>query len=97
MSVLSREAAQDRSPANPRVLLRGLYLDLIGLPPAPREQQALLQDPSPERFDQLVGDLLQRPGYGERWARHWFDLVRYAETNGYERDNAKPHVWRYWT
>ena len=52
-------------------------------------------DASPESFDRLVDDLLQRPGYGERWGRHWLDLVRYAETNGYERDRAKPHVWRY--
>lgn len=83
------------APAKPRALLRRLYLDLIGLPPALEEQAALLKDPSPENFDRLVDDLLRRPGYGERWARHWLDLVRYAETNGYERDAAKPHVWRY--
>ena len=46
-------------------------------------------------MDNVITDLLSRPGYGERWARHWLDLVRYAETNGYERDATKPHVWRY--
>ena len=92
---LEQRGWRPSDPAKPRALLRRLYLDLIGLPPTLEEQQALLKDPLPESFDQLVDDLLQRPGYGERWARHWFDLVRYAETNGYERDNAKPHVWRY--
>ena len=51
--------------------------------------------PTPEALDHVVADLLARPAYGERWARHWLDLVRYAETNGYERDATKPHVWRY--
>ena len=95
LAKLEQRGWRPSDPAKPRALLRRLYLDLIGLPPTLEEQQALLKDPSPESFDRLVGDLLQRPGYGERWARHWFDLVRYAETNGYERDNAKPHVWRY--
>ena len=95
LAKLEQRGWRPSDPAKPRALLRRLYLDLIGLPPTLKEQQALLKDPSPESFDRLVGDLLQRPGYGERWARHWFDLVRYAETNGYERDNAKPHVWRY--
>ncbi len=81
--------------ANPRALLRRIYLDLIGLPPTLDEQDEILNDPSPQRFDQLVSELLKRPGYGERWGRHWLDLVRYAETNGYERDATKPSVWKY--
>jgi hypothetical protein len=76
-------------------LLRRLYLDVIGLPPTIAEQEGFLADPSPERFDEQANRLLRRPGYGERWARHWLDLVRYAESNGYERDAEKPHVWRY--
>ena len=92
---LERRGWRPSGPAKPRALMRRLYLNLIGLPPTLDEQRALLTDPSPEGFDRLVDDLLQRPGYGERWARHWLDLVRYAETNGYERDNTKPHVWRY--
>ena len=81
--------------AEPRVLLRRLYLDVIGMPPSLAEQEAFLQSPTPDALDHVVSDLLTRPGYGERWARHWLDLVRYAETNGYERDATKPHVWRY--
>jgi hypothetical protein len=80
-------------PATPRALLRRVYLDLTGLPPTLSEQEAFLKDPT--QFPRLVDDLLTRPTYGERWARHWLDLVRYAESNGYERDGVKPHAWRY--
>ena len=96
--VLAKLEARGWSPspeAEPRAILRRVYLDLIGLPPTPREQEAYLRDPSPEHFKQVVDALLARPGYGERWGRHWLDLVRYAETNGYERDGTKPYVWRY--
>src|SRR5262249_52999731 len=57
--------------------------------------KAFLQNPSPEALDRIIDDLLCRPAYGERWGRHWLDLVRFAETNGYERDGTKPHAWRY--
>jgi hypothetical protein len=76
-------------------LLRRVYLDLIGLPPTPAELDAFLADSRPTAFEQVVDDLLSRPQYGERWARHWLDVVRYAETNGYERDGLKPQAWRY--
>jgi hypothetical protein len=82
-------------PADRRTLLRRVYLDLIGLPPTPQEQAAFLQDTSPDAYARVVDHLLARPQYGERWARHWLDVVRYAESNGYERDGAKPHAWRY--
>ena len=59
------------------------------------KQRAFLEDPSPEAYRKVVDDLLSRPQYGERWARHWLDVVRYAESNGYERDDPKPHAWRY--
>ena len=75
--------------------LRRTYLDLIGLPPTPEEQRAFLADDSPDAFAKVVDDLLARPQYGERWGRHWLDVARYAETNGYERDGAKPNAWRY--
>jgi hypothetical protein len=96
--ILAKLEAQGWKPspaAEPRALLRRMYLDVIGLPPTLAEQEALLKDPSPTGFDRLADQLLSRSAYGERWARHWLDLVRYAETNGYERDGIKPHVWRY--
>jgi hypothetical protein len=81
--------------APPHALLRRLHLDLIGIPPTPEEQDAFLKDPSPQALDRIADDLLRRPEYGERWARHWLDVARYADSNGYERDAAKPSAWRY--
>ena len=78
--------------AEPRAILRRLHLHLTGLPPTLEEQEAFLRSPSIER---LVDDLMSRPAYGERFARRWLDLARYADTNAYERDGMKPHVWRY--
>ncbi len=92
---LEKEALRPNPPADPRTLLRRVYLDLIGLPPTIAQQQSFLNDPSPERFARVVDELLARPEYGERWGRHWLDVVRYAESNGYERDGAKPSAWRY--
>ena len=96
--VLAKLEMRGWSPAEsatPEALLRRLYLDLIGLPPTLEERAAFLANPTPERLDAIAARLLNRDGYGERWARHWLDLVRYADTNGYERDATKPHVWRY--
>ncbi len=95
LAKLENHGWKPAEPAEPQALLRRVYLDLIGLPPTPAEQKAFLNDPAPDALDRVVNDLLARPAYGERWGRHWLDLVRYAETNGYERDAAKPHVWRY--
>ena len=69
--------------------------DLTGLPPTPAEVEAFVADTSPGAYEALVDRLLFSPHYGEQWGRHWLDLVRYAETNSYERDNPKPHAWRY--
>jgi hypothetical protein len=82
-------------PAQPAHLLRRFYLDLTGLPPSISQQDNFLAHPTPESLDAIVDNLLARETYGERWARHWLDVVRYAETNGYERDAGKPHAWRY--
>ena len=71
-------------------LLRRIYYDLIGLPPSPAEVDAFLADHSPDAYEKVVDRLLASPHYGEHWARHWLDLVRYAETNSFERDGAKP-------
>src|SRR5439155_20443078 len=81
--------------AEPHTLLRRTSLDIRGLPPTLREQDEFLQDKSPDAYDRLVDRLLADTAYGEHWARHWLDLVRYADSNGYERDGAKPSVWRY--
>ncbi len=83
------------APADRVTLLRRVYLDLIGLPPTPDEVAAFVSDTSETAFERVVDDLLSRPQYGQRWARHWLDVVRYAETNGYERDGAKPEAWKY--
>jgi len=76
-------------------LIRRAYYDLTGLPPLQQEVATFLADKSPKAFERVVDHLLASPHYGERWGRHWLDLVRYAETNSYERDSAKPFVWRY--
>jgi mono/diheme cytochrome c family protein len=82
-------------PADRRTLIRRIYYDLIGLPPSKAEVDAFLSDERPDAYERLVDGLLADPRYGERWGRHWLDLVRYAETNSFERDGKKPHVWRY--
>ncbi len=81
--------------AGKTALLRRATYDLTGLPPTPKEIDAFLVDDSPRAFDKVVDRLLKSPHYGEKWARHWLDLVRYAESNSYERDGTKPHVWRF--
>jgi len=84
------------SPAADRVtLIRRVTYDLTGLPPTPPEVDAFLADGSTGAYQRLVDRLLASPHYGEKWGRHWLDLVRYGETNGYERDSAKPFAWRY--
>ena len=91
--------AEQNLPANPpaedHTLIRRMYYDLIGLPPTPEEVDAYVSNQEPTKFTQLVDQLLSSPHYGEKWGRHWLDLVRYAETNGYERDGNKPQAWRY--
>jgi hypothetical protein len=82
-------------PADRVALVRRVYFDLIGLPPTPEQVDAFVKDSSPNAYSRLLDQLLQSPHYGEKWGRHWLDLVRYAETNGYERDGIKPHAWRY--
>jgi hypothetical protein len=76
-------------------LIRRAYLDLIGLPPTPAEVDAFLADKSPKAFEKVVERLLASPHYGERWARHWLDLARYAESEGFKADETRPHAWRY--
>jgi hypothetical protein len=81
--------------ADTRTLVRRVYYDLIGLPPTFDEVEAFARDESPAAYSALIERLLASPHYGERWGRYWLDVVRYAETCGYERDQVKPNVWKY--
>jgi hypothetical protein len=93
----SLEAAglEPSPPAGKRELIRRAYFDLIGLPPPPAAVDAFLDDRAPDAWERLIDRLLASPHYGERWGRHWLDVVRFAQTNGYERDDEKPFAWRY--
>ncbi|HZN35924.1 MAG TPA: DUF1549 and DUF1553 domain-containing protein, partial [Pirellulaceae bacterium] len=82
-------------PAERRTLIRRLTFDLTGLPPTPADVEAFLADGSPDANERLVDRLLASPQYGERWARHWLDVVRYSETLGFEFDYDLYHAWRY--
>ncbi len=96
--VLSKLETAKLSPAPPadkRVLARRVYFDMTGLPPTPSELRTFLEDDRPDAYERLVDKLLASPRYGETWARHWLDVVRYAETNSFERDAAKPYAWKY--
>lgn len=82
-------------PADPVTLLRRASFDLTGLPPSPQELDELLADQSLEAFSKLVDRLLASPHYGERWGRHWLDVVRFGESDGFENDKLRDHAWRY--
>ncbi|QDT49196.1 Planctomycete cytochrome C [Symmachiella dynata] len=95
--VLARLEAEGLSPtrkADRYALVRRVYLDLIGLPPTPEEADAFATNEDPAAYEKLVDQLLESPHYGERWARDWLDLARYADTNGYEKDRDRS-VWPY--
>ena len=82
-------------PASRRIQVRRLYFDLVGLPPAPAEIDRFLADRRPDAWQRLVDRLLASPAYGERWAQHWLDVVRFADSDGFEYDDPRPHAWRY--
>jgi hypothetical protein len=81
--------------ADRRVLVRRLYFDLHGLPPTPAESDAFLQDRSADAYEKLVDRLLASPRYGERWTRHWLDVVHYGDSHGYDKDKPRPNAWPY--
>jgi len=81
--------------AERRVLIRRLYFDLVGLPPTMAEAESFERDAVPEAYERLVDRLLASPRYGERWAQHWLDAVRFAETHGFEMNNPRPNAWPY--
>jgi hypothetical protein len=96
--ILAKVEAQGLSPAPPaskRALLRRLYFDLIGLPPTPQEIDDFLGSADPQAYEKIVDRLLADPRYGERWGRHWLDLVRFAESDGFAIDGERPTAWRY--
>ena len=95
LEALTSKGLQPSPQASKVTLIRRLHLDLLGLPPSPAEVEAFLSDPLPYSYERLVRRLLSSPHFGERWARHWLDLARYADSDGFEKDRNRPHAWRY--
>ena len=96
--VLAQLAANGLSPAplaDKRTLIRRVTFDVIGVPPTPEEVAAFLADESPDAYERVVDRLLASPHYGERWARHWMDVVHFAETHGNDQDRPRPNAWPY--
>lgn len=96
--VLEKLEAKGLSPnpaADKATLLRRATLDLTGVPPTPEEVQRFLDDSSSQAWEKVIDRLLASPGYGERWARHWLDIARYADSDGFKADDTRPDVWRY--
>ena len=92
---LEAKGLKPNAPANKRELVRRVYFDLIGLPPTPEQIENFERDKSPSAYERVIDRLLALPQYGERWGRHWLDVARFAQSNGYERDGEKPLAWRY--
>jgi cytochrome c553 len=92
---LKKEGLTMSAEADRRTLIRRLKLDLLGLAPTVEETEAFVNDRRADAWERLVDGFLASPHYGERWARPWLDLARYADSDGYEKDNVRPHAWRY--
>ena len=92
---LQKERLALSPEADRRTIIRRLSFDLIGLPPEPHEVEAFLADNSAGAYERLVDRLLDSPHYGERWARHWLDIIRYGESQGFERNKFRPSAWKY--
>ncbi|MCA9231787.1 MAG: PSD1 domain-containing protein [Planctomycetales bacterium] len=95
LAKLDANGLRPAKPADPYTLIRRIYFDLVGLPPSPEQVEDFAIDPSPAALARLVDDLLASPHFGERWGRHWLDLMRYAESRGHEHDHASPNAWQY--
>jgi hypothetical protein len=95
LAKLEEKGLHPAPPADRITLLRRATLDLTGLLPTPEEVQAFVADASPDAFAKVVDRLLASPRYGERWARHWLDLARYADSEGFKSDETRPNIWRY--
>ena len=92
---LHKEGLKPAPPASRRTLIRRVYFDLTGLPPSPEEVERFVSDRSAEAWPRLIDRLLDSPEYGERWAQHWLDVVRFAESDGFEYDTHRAEAWRY--
>lgn len=92
---LKEHGLQPRAEADRRALIRRLYYSVIGLPPEPEEVEAFVDDKSADAYEKIVDHLLASPHYGEHWARHWLDVVRFGESNGFERDQPRENAWHY--
>ena len=92
---LERRGMHPAPPASRRALLRRIYFDLLGIPPTPEEMKQFLRDEAADAYEKQIEKLLRDPRYGERWGRHWLDIVRYADSEGGGPDFARPHIWRY--
>ncbi len=92
---LQEKGLQPAPEADKATLLRRAYFDLVGLPPTPAQADQFLQDTSPDAYEHLIDELLASSRYGERWGRHWLDVVRYADSAGFEGDVFYPNAWRY--
>ena len=95
LSRLDAAKLKPSAPADARALLRRLYFDLTGLPPTAEQVAAFVADPSDAAYRKVVDDLLGSPHYGERWGRHWLDLARFGESDGFERNNVRNNLWPY--
>ena len=94
-SAMEAKGVKPSAMADRRTLIRRVYLDILGLPPTPEEVAAFIADKSPEAWAKVVDTVLASPAYGERWARHWMDLVRYADSEGFEFDGDRRDMYRY--
>ena len=94
-SALQSKGLKASGPASRPALIRRAYLDVIGLPPTPAQVAAFVKDASPNAFSKVVEQLLASPHYGERWGRHWLDVVRFSDSGGFEYDRDRPNAWRY--
>jgi hypothetical protein len=95
LAKLRDKGLKPSAQADRRTLIRRLYFDLIGLPPTPEEIDAFVRDEAADSYEKLVDRLLASPHFGERWARHWLDVVHFGETHGYDKDQPRPHAWPY--
>src|SRR5207249_2028829 len=95
LAKLEEKGMRPSPEADRRTLIRRVSFDLTGLPPEPGEVEQFMHDSRPDAYERLVERLLASPQYGERWGRHWLDVVHFGETHGYDKDKLRPNAWPY--